>query len=79
MLMNNNGKVKNPPNANTVSELLVFNPIAREIPDHAKPKNAIVASINNTPNIPVAGLAPSKNAKNIINCRLDPHTKSITG
>jgi hypothetical protein len=32
VLMNSNGKVMNPPIANTVSEVLVFNPMANEIP-----------------------------------------------
>jgi hypothetical protein len=57
------GKVRKDPIANTVSEVLVFNPIAREIPDQAKPKNAIVKSIRKTPTIPVTGEAPITNAK----------------
>ena len=66
VLMNSNGNVRKEPNANTVSELLVLNPIAREIPDQARPKNAIVRSMSNMPNIPVTGLAPSRKAKTII-------------
>ena len=64
--MNNNGNVRNEPKANTVSELLVFSPMAREIPDHASPKNAIVKSIRSMPGIPVIGVAPSRYAKAIM-------------
>jgi hypothetical protein len=64
--MNNNGKVRNEPNANTVSELLVFSPIAREIPDQASPKNAIVKSMSKMPGNPVTGVAPNKKAKTSI-------------
>ena len=66
VLINNRGKVRNEPNANTVSELRVFSPMAREIPDQANPKNAIVNSISKNPTIPVTGVAPSRKAKVII-------------
>jgi hypothetical protein len=42
-----------PPIAKTVSELLVLMPKAKEIPDHARPKNAIVKKISKIPTIPV--------------------------
>jgi hypothetical protein len=44
--MNIRGNVRNEPIANTVSELLVFNPIAREIPDQANPEKTIVNGTN---------------------------------
>ena len=68
VLMNSSGKVRNPPIANTVSELLVFNPIVREIPDQASPKKATVMSMSRNPTIPVTKEAPKAyaNAK-IIN------------
>jgi hypothetical protein len=52
-LKNSNGKVMTPPIAKTVSELLVFMPIAREIPDHASPKNASVKKTSKIPTTPV--------------------------
>ena len=42
-----------PPIAKTVSALLVFMPNAKEIPDHASPKKAIVKKISKIPIIPV--------------------------
>jgi hypothetical protein len=55
VLMNSNGKVRNPAIPNTVSEFLVFNPKAREIPDQAKLKYATVAMTRTYPTKPVAG------------------------
>jgi len=49
----------NPPIANTVSELLVFIPIAKEIPDYASPKKAIVKKISKMPTMPVVTVAPN--------------------
>ena len=42
-----------PPIAKTVSELLVFIPNAKEIPDQASPKNAIVKKMSRIPITPV--------------------------
>jgi len=57
-LKNSNGKVMTPPIAKTVSELLVFMPNAKEIPDHASPKNASVKKISKIPMTPVVTWAP---------------------
>src|SRR5450759_2741892 len=57
-LRNSNGNVMNPPIANTVSELLVLIPIAKEIPDQASPKKAIVKKISRIPTTPVVTKAP---------------------
>ena len=43
--MNRSGKVRNAPIPNTVSSFLVLSPIAREIPDHARPKKATMNMI----------------------------------
>jgi hypothetical protein len=53
VLVNSNGKVMKPPIAKTVSELRVRKPMAKDIPDHASPKKAIVKKIKNTPARPV--------------------------
>jgi hypothetical protein len=54
VLRKSNGKVMKPPMAKTVSALRVFKPIAKDMPDHAKPKKAIVIRIIIIPGIPVA-------------------------
>jgi hypothetical protein len=59
VLRNSSGKVRNPPIANTVSELLVFMPMANEIPDQASPKKAIVKKMSMIPMTPVVTNAPS--------------------
>ena len=58
VLRNKSGNVMNPPIANTVSELLVFIPIASEIPDQASPKNAIITKMSRIPITPVFTKAP---------------------
>ena len=63
VLRNRSGNVRKPPIANTVSELLVFMPIAKEIPDQARPKNAIVKKMSKMPIIPVVTKAPNAYAK----------------
>ncbi len=52
-----------PPIAKTVSALRVFIPIAKEIPDQAKPKKATVNKISIIPGTPVAYVTPT-NGKN---------------
>jgi hypothetical protein len=52
-----------PPIAKTVSALLVLIPNANEIPDHARPKKAIVKKINRIPITPVVTKAPKAYAK----------------
>ena len=66
VLINSNGNVRKDPKANTVSELPVFNPIVKEIPDHANPKKVMVKSMRSIPGIPVTGVAPRKKAKTMI-------------
>ena len=63
--MNNRGKVKNTPNAVTVSALLVVSPSASEMPAQAMPKNATVARISNILANPVIIVAPSRYANMI--------------
>jgi len=62
-LRKSKGKVITPPIAKTVSELLVFIPKAKEIPDQASPKNASVKKIPKIPRPPVVTLAPKAYAK----------------
>ena len=47
-----------PPMAKTVSALRVLMPNAKEIPDQARPKNAIVKNISRIPITPVVTKAP---------------------
>ena len=68
VLINRSGNVRKAPIPKTDSEFFVLNPIAREIPDQARPKNAIVASIKRRPPIPVTAEVPSRYANpSIIN------------
>jgi hypothetical protein len=58
VLRNRSGNVRNPPMANTVSELLVLMPIAKDIPDQASPKNAMMKKMSRIPMTPVFTKAP---------------------
>ncbi len=58
VLMNKRGKVREPAMPKTVSALLVLRPIESDIPDHARPKKAMVTKISRYPGIPVAGNDP---------------------
>src|ERR1700733_6383839 len=58
VLMKSSGKVRKPPIANTVSELLVLRPRVREIPDQANPKNAMMKRVTRAPASRVGTLNP---------------------
>jgi hypothetical protein len=57
-LRNNRGNERTNEIENKVSDVLVFMPIASEIPDHASPKKAIVKKMSKIPMTPVVTLAP---------------------
>jgi len=63
VLINNNGKVRNAAIPKTVSLFFVLSPKARDIPDQAIPKKAMMTSMSRYPGIPVSAEAPNTNAR----------------
>ena len=77
VLMKRRGNVRKPPIPKTVSALLVRSPSASEIPDHARPKNAIMKMMSRIPPTPVSYSEAEGVREDEYDDRLDGHPERI--